>query len=141
MPIQIKYLDDGLGGLYIGEGIVTGEDIISSNRQVFSSEEKMMKIKYGLIDYSNITKFEVSNSEAEIIASQDKEASKYIPDVIIAVIAKKDLVFGVNRMWEIITENTGLQWETMVFRDREGAEAWIKERAKEKFGIDDLTLG
>jgi len=43
-------------------------------------------------------------------------------------------------MWEIIVENTGLQWETMVFRDREDAEDWIREKVKDKFGIDDLTF-
>ena len=141
MPLKIKYLDDGLGVLFIGEGIVTGKDIISSNNQIFSSEEKMKKNKYGLIDYSKITQFEVSTPEVEIIASQDKKASEYIPDGVVAVVAKKDLVFGINRMWEIIVENTGLQWEIMVFRDREYAEAWIKEKVKEKFGIDDLTFG
>lgn len=35
MPIEMKYLDDGRGVIYIGEGIVTGEDIISANRQFF----------------------------------------------------------------------------------------------------------
>ena len=141
MPLEIKYLDDGLGVLFIGEGIVTGKDIISSNNQIFSSEEKMKKNKYALIDYSKITQFEVSTSEVEIIASQDRKASEYIPDGVVAVVAKKDLVFGINRMWEIIVENTGLQWEIMVFRDRDDAEAWIKEKVKEKFGIDDLTFG
>jgi hypothetical protein len=43
-------------------------------------------------------------------------------------------------MWEFFIENIGLLWETMVFRDREEAEAWLKERVKEKFGIDDLTF-
>ena len=141
MPIEIEYLDDGLGVLVTGEGLVTGKDIISSNNQIFSSAEKMTKNKYGLIDYSNITQFEVSTPEVEIIASQDQKASEYIPDGIVAVVAKKDLVFGINRMWEVVVENTGLQWETMVFRDREDAEAWIRERVKGKFGIGDLTFG
>jgi hypothetical protein len=43
MPIEMKYLDDGRGVIYIGEGIVTGEDIISANRQFFSSKEIMTK--------------------------------------------------------------------------------------------------
>jgi len=100
----------------------------------------MTKNKYGLVDYSKITQFEISNSELEIIASQDLKASEYIPDGIVAIVAKKDLIFGINRMWEIIVENTGLQWETMVFRDREDAEDWIREKVKDKFGIDDLTF-
>ena len=141
MPIKVKCLDNGLGVLFIGEGIVTGDDIINSNRKIFSSKERMKKYKYGLIDYSNITQFKVSNSEIAIIASQDEKASEYISDGVVAVAAKKDLEFGLNRMWQIIVENTGLQWETMVFRDIDAAERWIKERVKEKYGIEDLTFG
>jgi hypothetical protein len=141
MPIETKYVDGGLGVLLSGHGKVTGKDIISSNNQIFSSKETMIKNRYGLIDFSNITQYEVSTPEVEIIASQDKKASEYIPNAVVAVVAKKDFVFGMSRMWEIIVKNTGLHWEIMVFRDREEAEAWIKERTKEKFGIDDLTFG
>ena len=34
----------------------------------------------------------------------------------------------------------GTEWEYEVFRNREDAEAWIRERVSEKFGIDDLAL-
>ena len=85
--------------------------------------------------------FEVSNSEVEIIASQDKRASEHIPDGVLAVVAKKDLAFGISRMWETIVQITGLKCETMVFRERQDAEVWLRERVKEKFGIDDLTFG
>lgn len=141
MPIEMKYLDDGRGVIYIGEGIVTGEDIISANRQFFSSKEIMTKNVYGLIDYSDITKFEVSTSELETIASQNEKASEYLTDGMIAVVATNDLVFGISRMWEALVENTGLQWEIVVLRAKEDAEAWIQERVKEKFGIHDLTFG
>ena len=136
MTIRVEYLDKGLGVLYVSEGIVTGDDIINSNREVFSSEDKMKNYKYGLIDYSNITQFNVSNSEIETIVSQEKEASKFIVDPILAVIATKDLEFGLSRMWETIVEISGIQWETMIFRDREKAEIWIKDRIREKFNID-----
>ena len=141
MPIRVNDLDNGLGFIFIGEGLITGEDIIDSNKIIFSSIERMKKIKYGLIDYSDITQFNVSSSEIGTIASQDKKASKYIPDGVLAVTAKKDLVFGLTRMWEMIVENYGIPWETMVFRSRPDAEAWIKESVRKKFGIDDLTFG
>ena len=139
MPIDIRYLDNGIGVLYIGQGIVTGDEIIKSNRNIFSSKERMEKLKYGFIDYSNITQLSVSNSEIEIIASQDKKASEYIPDAVVAVAAKRDFEFGLNRMWEIVVENTGLQWETMLFRERDAAVKWIKQKVKEKYNID-LTM-
>jgi hypothetical protein len=140
MPIEMKYVDDELGVLFIGEGIVTGEDIINSNRQFFSSEEKMIKNRYGIFDFSNITKFEVSKAELETIISQNRKVSESLADGILAVVAIENFVFGISRMWEIHVELEDLPWETNVLRSRRDAEAWIKDRAKEKFGIDDLTF-
>ena len=78
----------------------------------------------------------MSTSEVEITASQDKYASESIPDGVLAIIAKRDLEFGINRMWEIIAESSGLPWETMVFRDRVAAEKWVKRKVKEKYNTD-----
>jgi len=41
-------------------------------------------------------------------------------------------------MWEGLAGVTG--WETMVFKNREDAEAWITKKVKEKYGIDVLTF-
>lgn len=140
MPIEINYLDDGLGFSFVGKEILTGEEIISSNSQIFSAKEKLAKYRYALIDYTNITQFKVSSHEIEVIASQDKKASRHVPEGVIAIVAKKDIEFGVSRMWETIIEITGIKWETMVCRKREDAVAWIKKRVDEKFEISDLTF-
>lgn len=136
MPTKYKYLDNGLGILLIGEGILTGEDIIHSNREIFASTERMKKYKYGLIDWLDVTQVNISTSEIEIMVSQNEKASEYVSDVVVAVAAKNDLAFGLSRMWEIIVETTGLQWETMVFKDRDSVENWIKHKIKEKYNID-----
>ena len=52
--------------------------------------------------------------------------------------ANRDLTYGLARMTEMLIDVTG--WESKVFRNREDAEAWIKERVKEKYGILDLTM-
>ena len=136
MTIRVEYLDNGIGILYIGTDIVTGDDIINSNKEVFSSEDKIKKYKYGLIDYRNINQFNVSNTEIEIIVSQEKEASKYIVDPILAVVAMKDLEFGLSRMWETMVELSGIEWETKIFREREKAEIWIKDKIRKKYNVE-----
>lgn len=68
MPIQVRYLDNGIGVMFIGEGIVTGEDVINANKEIFSSEGKMKNFKYGFIDYSNASHFGASGDDAKIIA-------------------------------------------------------------------------
>jgi hypothetical protein len=139
MPIQVKYLDNGIGIMFVGVGIVTGDDIINANMEVFSSEEKMKNYKYGFIDYSVVSHLNASTSEIEHMTSQQLKASEFIPNAVLAFVATKDLEFGLTRMWEMIAENTGLQWETMAFRNREKAEIWLKDRIREKYSID-ITL-
>lgn len=56
-----------------------------------------------------------------------------------AIVAKKNLEFGVSRMWETVVQVKGLKWETMVFKDRADAEEWIKQKVREKYNID-LTM-
>jgi len=136
VPIQVKYLDNGIGVMFIGTGIVAGDDIINANREVFSSEARMENYKYGFIDYSVVSDLSASNSEIEHMVSQQKKASEFMPNAILAFVAKKDLEFGLTRMWEIIADNASIQWETMVFRDKEKAEIWIKDRMRKIYNID-----
>lgn len=136
MPIKLKNLDAGLGVVFIGEGIVNGDEIIHSNRKILSLKEKIKTSKYCIIDYSDATKFNVSTAEIKIIAAQDKKISEYISEYIVAIVAKKNLEFGISRMWEFIVQTSGLHWETMVFKNRDSAEEWIKRKAKEKFNIN-----
>ena len=136
MSIKLINLDFGLGVVFIGEGVVTGQDIINANKIILSFEEKIKISKYCIIDYSEASAYDVSKHEINIIADQDKEISIYLPDYIVAIIAKRDLEFGVSRMWQTIIEVNDLKWDTEIFRDRNDAEKWIKNRAKEKYDID-----
>ena len=134
MPIQIKYLDGGLG-----VGIITGQDFISANKEMYASIDKMREYKYGLVDLSGVTKVNVSTSEIETIVSQDKNASNYMSELAVAVVAEKDIEFGLSRIWEALIEYHGMNWKTKIFRKRDGAEKWIKNEVKEKYQID-ITL-
>jgi hypothetical protein len=58
---------------------------------------------------------------------------------VVAVVAAQELLFGLSRMWEMLADETG--WESMICRDRGDAEAWIKKRVKEKFGIKAVKFG
>ena len=50
-------------------------------------------------------------------------AAKINPEMIIAVVGKKDLAFGLLRMWQVYTKEASL--ETSVFRELEEAKVWI----------------
>lgn len=136
MPIEIKDLDNGLGNIIIGQGIVTEEELFDAFKQYLTQDqEKFSKYRYSLSDYTAAKKLEISTQKVRQIAECCVRSSIVNPKAIVAVVADQDFIYALARMWEILSD--GVRWETMVFRNREEAEAWIKKRAKKKYGIDD----
>ena len=137
MPVTLANLDNGLGVLFACTGIVSGGEFIEVNSRVTASaKERKMPTRYCIIDYSKADKVMLTSSDIEVITSQDKTLAKYFPDFIVAIVAVKDFEYGISRMWETFIELHDLLWETMVFKGKGDAEAWIKQRMKEKFDQD-----
>ena len=132
MPVDIVYLDDGYGIELIGKGVVTGEEIQACNRVIYSGDT-LVRQRYQLINLTDVEAFVVSNADVTDLANQDIEASKTNPDIIIAVVAKDKLAFGLARMWEAHADKA--TFETMVFRERPEALAWIKQKLDEPKGV------
>ncbi len=124
MPISVTNIDNG-GVLLKGEGVVSGTDIKQANEIIYSPE-KIQKIQYQLWDYTNVSKFNVSNEEVIILAQQDIEAAEINPKMFVAAVGKEDLVYGLIRMWEAHVDFSSI--ETMAFRIIEDAEKWIAEK-------------
>jgi hypothetical protein len=96
--------------------------------------EEISKWRYCLIDLSLAEAMNISSEDILAVIEQNKHiAGLAPPGPIIAVASPKDLGFGLARVWEVFVEQVG--WETMTFRSRTEAEAWIKERLRRKFGI------
>ena len=140
MSIEIRDLNNGLGNIIIGRGIVKEEELFDVlQKHLTQDKDKFKKYKYSLIDFMEATKLEASNQIVEQIAEICQSSSIVNPEAIVAVSANQDFIFGIARMWEILSDGTN--WETMVFRNRKEAETCIREKAKKKYGIDGLTFG
>jgi hypothetical protein len=136
MPIELTYLDDGYGAEFKGIGVVTGEDILSANTEMFSTPEKTQRYRYGLADWTTVTEHKVTSADLQRAAVQDKNASKYLPELFIAIVADKDLEFGFSRMFAVFIEANNLDWKVMIFRERKDAEEWLRRKVKEKHQIE-----
>jgi hypothetical protein len=139
MPIEIRDTDGGLGVIITGSGNITEEEYIDAlTKHLTQDEEKFKQIRYSLSDYTKTLKVDVSNKALELIANYCQTVAKINPDIIVVHVTNHALVYGLAKMWEVLTNNT--KWEKMVFRDRSDAEAWIRKRIEEKYGIDNLTF-
>jgi hypothetical protein len=139
MSIEIRDVDGGLGNIIIGRGIIIDEEYVDALKEHLTQDEnKFKKYRYSLSDYTATAEIDIATKSVDLIAHYCRKASIVNPEAVVAIITNEDLIYGLARMWEILIDET--DWETMVFRNRKDAEAWIRERVKEKYGIEDLTF-
>jgi len=139
MPITIRDLDGGIGVVITGWGIVGEEEYVDSHsKHLTQDEDKLNRYRYSLVDWTAVKEAEVSTEAISLIAGYCESTSEVNPDTVVAIAANQNLIYGLSRMWEGLAGVTG--WETMVFKNREDAEAWITKKVKEKYGIDVLTF-
>ena len=138
MPIEIYDLDNGLGVLIKGHGVVTNDEYSNTLKNHLTQDpDKIKKYRYSLSDYTEVTKAEVRTETIKFIANLCISASKVNPNVVLATVSSQDLIFGLSRMWEALSIETS--WEIKVFKGKEEAKEWIAERVKTKWNITDLT--
>ena len=145
MPIEIKDYDGGMGNIIESRGMVTDQELIDSlEKHLTRDREKFKTYKYILLDHSALTRMEITRETVELIAGLWAETSGVNPDPIVAMVtdvaygAGSDLLNSISRLHELFIYPSC--WETMLFRTRPQAVRWIREKVKDKFGIDDLSF-
>jgi hypothetical protein len=76
-----------------------------------------------LCDYRGIEDFDVSTRDIDDMAEWQTSIDNKIGSGKCAVVASRDSVFGMSRMWEMISAERSQR--ICVFREMEDAEAWL----------------
>lgn len=126
MAYTTEFIDDGHGVLHTGSGIVTGRELITASEQDLQAMRDGLPLRYGLIDFTGITRFEAGSDEIRSVARLSVSMAKIIGTAHVAIIAPHDVAFGMSRMWEAYAH--AADWHTYVFRHRPEAEAWLALR-------------
>jgi hypothetical protein len=82
-----------------------------------------------LCDYSGIEDFDVTTKDIDEITEWQVSIDEMIGNGRCAVVACKDSVYGMNRMWEIISSERSQQ--ICVFRQINDAVTWLGSTVKE----------
>jgi hypothetical protein len=136
MPIEMRDLNGGLGVFFAGRGVITEKEYVDAfTKHLTQDDHKLRKYRYCFSDWTAVSKAEISTKAVNLIASLSISAAMVNPDVVLASVADQDSMYGLTRMAQTLRDKTN--WENEVFRNRQDAEAWIKARVKEKYGIDD----
>lgn len=139
MPIEVTDLDNGRGNLISGKGIVTEEEYVSTlTAHLTQDRNKFKKYLYSHSDFTDVTQANISNKAIAQIVELCKMASEVNQTVIVSFVASTDHIYGLSRMTQAMMACTG--WEHEVFRNKENAVVWLKQRVKDKHGITDINI-
>ena len=121
MPISVQIIGDKYTVLNCEEEVCV-DDFVKANKYIYSKVDERIA-RYQIVDLTHTTSLVLSTEDIERIANQDKNAKISIGPLAIAVVAAKDLDYGLSRMWEAYADTSGIQ--TMVFKDLVTSEEWI----------------
>lgn len=79
-----------------------------------------------LSDIRNVEKIEVTTIGIRQMVEQDKKDAKFIASHRLAMVASDDVVYGMARMYQTLTEST--MDNVKIFRDINEAHAWIESK-------------
>lgn len=135
MPLDVVFIQNGAGLLVLCSGVLTGEEVIDSKKPLLEHPERLRRCAYVIVDVCGTTAVKISQDELREAAVEDRKLAAIIsPGALVAILAQRDVTYGMSRMWQTFAEATG--WEIMVFRSREELDSWLRVRLKEKFGLD-----
>ena len=135
MPIQLEFIHDGLGAIYRCEGVLSARHFSDANERLLAVPDHVKKLKYVIVDATSMEPQYFSPSEMDGIVLQDRQIASYaVPGLLVALVAERNTVFALARMWEAFIE--GIGWETKIFPSLAEAQDWVRSRVKEKYQLD-----
>jgi hypothetical protein len=122
MPMELAYIENN-GVLLKGTGNVTGDELVNINNKMYETPQLTAAIAFQLCDFTDVEGFNISSEEIQAVAKQDRKAASINPNMLVALVGEKDLIFGLSRMWEAYVGEASM--ETRVFRTLEEARDWL----------------
>jgi len=96
--------------------------ILMSGAELFRGPDWMNGFHL-ICDYREVTSFDVDAADMRKLSAQDSSFEDLLNRSRCAVVADRDVIFGMARMWEAMSEQNGLR--TMVFRELDEACRWL----------------
>ena len=122
MSLKCTFIENN-GVLIHAAGLLTGEELINHKNALYTESNNRKQIGFQLCDFSNVEKVEITAEEVNHLAELDKQACFENPDMLIAIVAGSDLMYGLGRMWQTLVDDSS--FEAGVFRSLDEANIWI----------------
>ena len=117
----------------VSGNITTIEEILCKGTSLFTDEDWENGFNV-LLDYRDVSQMDIYGSDVRQLVFQDKKNSHLFDKSRFAVVAVKDFVYGLARMWEILSEHTRI--ECRVLRNIDKALDWLGYSPEILYSVD-----
>lgn len=122
MPVSHRILPDRNLTIIEAHGEVQVREILADGARMIASPDWRAGMNI-LCDYRLIEDLDMDTDAIHRIVAEDERNAGALDGCRCAVVAEQDLVFGLARMWEMLSE--GSNFERAVFRDIASAMGWL----------------
>ena len=130
MSIEASLTADGIGVVYTSMGLLTGQDLLDAGEHFRVQVRSNPETRYLIMDHSAIPEEKVDIVSLKALASRVSKILEPTSEVLMAIVAPNDALFGLSRMWEALAEQTG--FITRAMRTRTETTAWLEEELQQR---------
>jgi diguanylate cyclase (GGDEF)-like protein len=112
---------------------VVGKDVMAATKELYASQDRVTKLRFATVDYGQVQKAEISQSELQQIVALNLAASKITHTAVVATITSTQFVTTLVQQWQALVQATG--WEMKTFLRRDEAWRWVQQRVYDEFSI------
>ena len=123
---QTTFIESGAGVCFVATGAVTADEIRRAKTALAACDNGARQIRFAIVDFQEATELTMSIDDLRRLIDVDMRLAALTPAAVVAIVAPKEHMFGMARMWESLAEATG--WKTGVFRSSTDACRWVAQR-------------
>ena len=122
MPYKLIWEEWGV--VFRFSGVASDHDLKQSNIDVFD-HPSFETLEYQIADFSDVTRLDFSSDGIRWGADWVLQASKWNPNIRVAIVGEDQLLIGLANMYRIEFDLKGGFWEQEQFATMDEARAWL----------------
>jgi len=126
MPYKMVVESEGRGILVTWQGIVSGEDILAANEEMYAKNERR-QFRYQIWDFLEAVHLDISEDQILSAAYQDRHAAASNPNQIVALVGTGSFFTGADRRYHIYAK-VWSGFESKTFLTMSEAREWIHNK-------------
>lgn len=106
-------------------GTLTGEEALQSHVDVYG-DPRFEDIRYKLVDFTDVSKFETSEDSLKRVAFMDKAAAHTNSRIAMLIVANTDEAKEILATYA--KHSKGIAWSLKTYDTLDAAEAWLSDK-------------